>query len=213
MSISVLHRAGVRDGGTGNSSRCSSRHGRKPALANLCYWTIILLAATAGLGGSAYGQTFGTTGTTTMSVAIGAEASLAVNTSTTTLTTSGSIFAAFTGTTSLTYKIRTTQSTGTGTVTAKVTTDFSPASGPSVAAPPSAGDTLTYTCTVSSPGTACSGTQTASTTAQTSIATFGAGASSAVGGNSASLSWILVNDPLYHTGSYTATVTFTVSAT
>ena len=175
--------------------------------------TMIVVAAVLVLAGAASAQTFATTGTTTMSVAVGAEASLAVNTATTTLTTSGGIFAAFTGTTSLTYKMRTTQSTGTGTLTAKVTTDFAPTLGPSVASPLNAGDTLTYTCTVAAPGTACSGTQTASTASQTSVATFGAGASSVLAGNSASLSWILVNDPQYKTGSYTATVTFTVSAT
>ena len=172
----------------------------------------ILIAVVLGVSG-AYAQSFNTTGTTSMSVTVGAEASLAVNTATTTLTTSGGIFAAFTGSTSLTYKIRTTQSTGTGSITLKVTTDFSPANGPSVATPPNGSDTLTYTCTAAAPGTACSGTQTSSTTSQTSVTTFGAGANSALAGNSASVSWTLANDPQYKTGSYTATVTFTVSAT
>jgi hypothetical protein len=45
------------------------------------------------------------------------------------------------------------------------------------------------------------------------VATFGAGASSAVAGNSGSVAWTLTNDPLYHTGAYSATVTFTISAT
>ena len=101
----------------------------------------------------------------------------------------------YTGVTNLTYKIRSTSSTGTGSITAKVTTDFSPAGGPSVATPPSGGDALNYTCTVSAPGTACTGTVTASTTAATSVSTFGAGAHSAVGGNTASASWTLTNDP------------------
>ncbi len=170
-----------------------------------------VFAAALVLPGIAYGQ-FAATGTTTVSVSIGAEASLQVNTSTTTLTSSG-IFADYTGTTSLTYKIRTTQSTGSGTITLKVTTDFSPANGPSVASPPTGGDTLAYTCTVSAPGTACSGSQTSSTASSTSVATFGAGASSALAGNSASVAWTLKNDPAYKTGAYTATVTFTVSAT
>jgi hypothetical protein len=146
-------------------------------------------------------------------VTVSAEAALQVTTTTTTLAASGTIFNPYTGTTSLTYKIRTTQSTGTGTLTAKVTSDFSPASGPSVLTPPTAGDALTYTCTVSAPGTACSGSQTASTTASTSVATFGAGASSANAGNSASTAWSLTNDTTYHTGSYSATVTYTISAT
>ena len=94
-----------------------------------------------------------------------------------------------------------------------MTTDFSPAGGPSVASPPTAGDTLTYTCTVSAPGSACSGSQTASTTVATPVATFGADAHSAAAGNSASVDWTLTNDPVYKAGTYSATVTFTISAT
>jgi hypothetical protein len=45
------------------------------------------------------------------------------------------------------------------------------------------------------------------------VATFGAGSSSANAGNSASTTWSLTNDPLYKTGSYSATVTYTISAT
>src|SRR5436190_6834351 len=103
---------------------------------------------------------FAATGTTTVSVAISAEAALQVTTTTTTLAATGTTFSAYTGTTSLLYKIRTTQSTGTGTITLKVTSDFSPINGPSVATPPSAGDALTYTCTVAAPGTGCSGSLT-----------------------------------------------------
>lgn len=152
------------------------------------------------------------TGSTTVSVTVGAEASVIVNTSTTTLVSS-TPFADYTGNTSLTYKIRTTPSSGAGTITAQVTTDFSPTGGPSVASPPSAGDALKYTCTVASPGTGCSGAQTSSTTAATSVATFGADAHSATAGNSASVAWALTNDAAYKVASYSATVTFTISAT
>jgi hypothetical protein len=78
-------------------------------------------------------------------------------------------------------------------------------------ASPNAGDSLTYTCTVAAPGTACSGSQTASTTASTPVASFGADAHAT--GNAGSVAWSLTNDPLYPTGSYSATVTFTISAT
>lgn len=155
---------------------------------------------------------FAPTGTTTISVSVGSEASLRVDTATTTLTTAGT-FAAYTGTTNLTYKIRTTQSSGSGTITARVTTDFSPAGGPSVASPPTAGDLLQYTCTISAPGTACAGSQTASTAADTSVATFGADATSVAAGNAGSVAWTLTNDPVYKTGTYTAVVTFTIAAT
>ena len=106
---------------------------------------------------------FNTTGTTSVSVTVAAEASLQVNTATTTLANVGTIFNAYTGTTNLSYKIRTTKTGGSGTVTLEVTSDFSPANGPSVATPPTAGDALTYTCTVSAPGTGCTGSLTSST--------------------------------------------------
>jgi len=154
------------------------------------------------------------TGTTTLSVVVGPEATLTVTTGTTNLATAATNFSLpFTGTTSLTYFIRTTKSTGSGTITAKVTTDFGGAGGPSVATPPSAGDALTYTCTVSAPGTACTSSQTASTSTATSVATFGAGANSVKAGNSASTAWSLTDDPVYSTGTYTATVTYTISST
>jgi len=153
------------------------------------------------------------TGTTTLSVVVGPEAALTVTTGTTSLTTASTAFAnPYTGTTSLTYQIRTTKTTGSGTVTVKITSDFAGTGGPSVGTPPSAGDALTYTCTVSTPGTACTGSQTASTTAATSLATFGAGANSTKAGNTASTSWSLTDDPVYATGTYTATATYTISA-
>jgi len=153
------------------------------------------------------------TGTTTLSVVVGPEAGLTVNTSTTSLTAIGSTFAnPFTGTTSLTYFIRTTKTTGSGTITSIVTTDFAAAGGPSVVTPPTAGDALTYSCTVAAPGTACTGPITASHAAATSVATFGAGASSAKAGNAASVAWSLTDDPAYSTGTYTALVTFSISA-
>jgi hypothetical protein len=155
---------------------------------------------------------FAATGTTSVSVVVGAEASLQVNTATTNLTSGGTIFGAYTGTTSLTYKIRTTTSGGTGSITLEVTTDFAPAGGPSVVTPPTAGDALTYTCTAAAPGTACAGPLTSSHTVQTSVATFGANAHSASAGNAGSVVWSLTDDPTYATGTYAATVTFTISA-
>jgi hypothetical protein len=174
--------------------------------------SIACLAATICIAGNVQAQ-FAPTGTTSVSVTVAAEASLQVNTATTTLTSSG-IFGGYTGTTSLTYKIRTTQSTGSGSITLKVTSDFTPSGvGPSVGSPLNGGDTLTYTCTVSSPGTGCASAQTSSTASSTTVGTFGSGANSTAAGNSASVSWTLVDDPAYKTGSYAATVTFTVSST
>lgn len=158
------------------------------------------------------------TGTTTLNVTVAAEAALTVG-ATTNLTSTGTNFSSYTGTTNLTYFIRTSSSGGTGFIKLQVTSDFpaSLAGGPSVATPPTAGDALNYTCTVSNPGsngtaTPCATPTTASTTAQTSVATFGVDNRSAIGGNSASIAWTLTNDPKYKTGAYSAVVTFTVSA-
>jgi hypothetical protein len=94
-----------------------------------------------------------------------------------------------------------------------VTSDFSPVSGPSVLTPPTAGDALTYTCTLAAPGTACPASPTSSTTVATAVGTFGTDAKSTSAGNTGTINWSLTNDPLYATGSYSATVTFTISAT
>jgi len=178
-------------------------------------FVLLLAGAVVALCQSpARAQTFAASGTTTLSVTVGPEASISINTSTSTLATTGNLFNNdFTGTTNFTYKMRTSKASGTGTVGVQVTSDFSPGSGPSVASPPSTGDTLSYTCTVTAPGTGCSGSQAASTSTATPVATFGADAHSAKAGNTGALSWDLTNDPKYGTGTYTATVTFTISAT
>ena len=129
------------------------------------------------------------------------------------LATSGGLFADYTGTTNFTYKVRTGHSSGAGTIVLSITSDFNGTGGPKVATPPSAGDALTYTCTVASSASGCGSAQTASTTAATSVATFGADAHSIKAGDAGSVSWNLTNDPVYKTGSYTATATFTISAT
>jgi hypothetical protein len=176
---------------------------KKAILFTLCAVALTAMSASAQFAG---------TGTTTLSVAVGPEAAIQINTATTNLTTSGTTFAnPFTGTTNFAYKVRTTKAGGSGTVTLKVTADFGPAGGPSVGTPPTAGDALTYTCTAAS-GTACSGAQTAATASSTGVITFGADARSASAGDAGSVSWSLTNDPQYSTGTYTATVTFTISA-
>jgi hypothetical protein len=171
---------------------------------------VILLT---GLGAvSAFGQTFAATGTTSLSVTVAAEASIAINTASTALTSSGGLFADYTGTTNFTYKIRTTQVNGTGSIVLQITSDFGGTGGPKVASPPSAGDALTYVCTTAASGTPCSGAQTASTTATSSVATFSSDAHSVKAGDAGSVNWTLTNDPAYTTGPYSATATFTISA-
>ena len=177
------------------------------------YFSLAVLLLTAPIASAQVGTA---TGTTTVNVTVGAEAALTVG-ATTNLTSTGTNFSSYTGTTSLTYFIRTTQSGGSGFIKLEVTTDFAPAGGPSVATPPTTGDALNYSCTVANPGnngtaTACTSPTTSSTTAQTSVATFGTDNRSLIGGNSASVAWTLTNDPKYKTGAYSAVVTFTISA-
>lgn len=143
---------------------------------------------------------------------MGPEAAIVVNP--TPAFTSSGIFGNYTATTPLTYYIRTSSGgSGGGNISLKVTSDFAPGGGPSVTTPPNAADLLTYANTVSSPGTAVTPTQTASTGTSTGVASFAAGVTSAKGGNSASVAWTLINDPVYAQGAYAATVTFTIAAT
>ena len=173
------------------------------------FLTTILLGV---LGSASLYAQFAPTGNTTLQVNVGAEAGIRVDTAVTNLT-SPSTFADYVGTTNFTYKIRTSAG-GSGTITMQITADFAPAGGPSVAAPLDPTDTLAYTCSLIVPGTACAGSQTSSTTAQTGVATFGGNAHSTKLGNGPnSVSWTLSNDPLYATGAYSATATLTISAT
>jgi hypothetical protein len=187
-------------------------------LKKLIMTSILLAIASPFIAFPANAQLGTGTGATTLSVTVGAEAGLTVA-ATSTLTSVGTNFATYTGTTALTYYIRTTQTTGAGSITAKVTTDFAPAGGPSVLTPPSVGDALSYTSSGTAPGNNAVGNVmaftgiTASTTAQTNVATFGADNRSLLAGNSESVAWSLSNDPKYKTGAYSATVTFTISAT
>jgi len=156
---------------------------------------------------------FNGSGTTAVSLTIGPEASIQVDTATTNLAPSGGTFSDFVGTTNYTYKIRTSQSGGSGSITLKITSDFGNSGGPSVANPVSASDALQYSCTAVAPATGCSSEQTASTTSDTAVASFGADQRSAKAGTSGnSVNWKLNNNPEYKTGTSTATATFTISA-
>jgi hypothetical protein len=170
---------------------------------------ILLLAASVSHAQS-------NTGNSTLSVTVGAEAAIVVNT--TPAFTSSGIFGNYTGTTGFTYFVRTI--TG-GNITVSATSDFSvggPNGGPSIVAPPTAGDTLTYSCAAASPSTgtatACSSAQTVSAlNAGQNVVTFAATTQSAKAGNTGSTTWTLTNDPSYKAGSYSATVVYTISAT
>lgn len=148
--------------------------------------------------------------TTTLNLTVGNEAAIVVGT--TTGFSTSSTFAPYTTSTPFTYYIRTSKTTGAGSITVQFNSDWAATGGPSIASPPTAGDYLSYVNTVSSPGTVGAAGNIAALTTQYSVATFGAGASSAIGGNSGSVAWSLVNDPKYAQGSYSITATFTISA-
>jgi hypothetical protein len=137
-----------------------------------------------------------------------------------TLSKTGTVFDSYTGTLTMQYRAR-TSSSGSGTITVKATTDFPCASGgPCIATPPTAGDALGYTCSGATLGANCSGTQTVSTTASTNVVTIPAAACTGAGSpcnnaspNTVSVGFTLTDDPKYKTGNYSATLTWTISAT
>jgi hypothetical protein len=154
------------------------------------------------------------TATANLTVSVGAEAAIVVNSSP--AFSQIGIFGNYTSTTALTYYVRTITS---GAVTVQITTDFSTGGangGPSVATPPTSGDLLQYSCTAIAPSagltTPCTSSLTASTAAATSVLIFGPNTQSAKIGNGATTSWILTNDPSYKAGSYTAVATYSISA-
>jgi hypothetical protein len=172
-------------------------------------WVIWLIAASLPVQSG-----FGDTGSTTQT--LNATLSPAI-----TLTAPGSValtrgstpFTTFQANVPLTFRVRTTP-TGSGSITMRVTSDFSPTGGPSVAA-----NGLIYTCSGSF-GSVCSGNQTATTSSQTPVLTVpgsactgGGGACSGSDPNSVTVTFSLTDDPTYPTGSYSAQVTFTISAT
>ncbi len=125
----------------------------------------------------------------------------------------GQPFSPFQATVPVSFRARTTASGG-GTITLQVTSDFTPGGGPS------ATGALSYVCAAASMGSPCSGVQTASTSVQTPVLTLPASAYTGGGNpcsaqdpNSVTLTFAMPDDPTFDTGSYSATITFFVSAT
>lgn len=165
-----------------------------------------LLAGNGSFGSSA-------TANQTLNAAFSPIAKLSVP-SVLTVTPGSQKFSGFTATLPISYRVRTTP-TGSGTLTVRVTSDFSPADGPSAAS-----GALTYTCGGATIGTSCSGTQTASPSSQTPVLTLPASACTGGGGscsspnpNSVNVTFTLTDNPGYSTGSYSAGLTFVISAT
>lgn len=122
-------------------------------------------------------------------------------------------FAPYAGTMTVSFRARTTLATS-ATVTLQAGGNFIPSGGPSLAA----GD-LTFTCGAAGYGTACSGIQTVSSTAQRTVVILPPGACSGGGGSCSAadpatvqVSFQLSNDPSVSTGTYSLPVVFTVSS-
>ena len=132
------------------------------------------------------------------------EASITV-TSNPTLSKGGTEFEDYTGSTTFTYLVRTTETGGSGSVTALVTSAFD------IGSNITTGD-LSHTASTTGVGSANADSTTASESAATNIITFGADAHSDDAGDEGTISWTLADRPEYVTGSYSATVTLTISA-
>lgn len=151
------------------------------------------------------------TATQTLNPILGAISKLAVVQSNVSLTHTGSIFNSFTGAVTVQFKVRTTIANGSSSLTLNASA-FSPATGPSIAA----GD-LTYTCSGATVGANCSGIQTISTSSQTNVVTVGSGVCTGAGcagssPDSVTVNLTLADSPVFKTGSYSTTVTFSISA-
>jgi hypothetical protein len=171
-------------------------------------WLLLFVLGTLP---AAHGQGGSGSATQTLTAAINPIAKLTVGGSLA-LSPGAAKFSPFQATLPISYEARTKIG---GAITAQVTSNFFPAGGPSAAS-----GALTYTCTGATLGAACSGTQTASTTSQTPVLTLppsgctgGGGSCSPADPNTVNLNFTLTDDPGYQTGSYSATVTFTISAT
>jgi len=128
----------------------------------------------------------------------------------------------YTGLTLLTFSIRTTPTTGSGSLTVQGQTEFTPGTAGDVG-PTIAGGKLTYACAsgdlTTGTGSGLSGTltycggasQTVSMTTGTNVLT-GIGAKSNAGGDTLNVHWTVPDSATYVVDTYTATVTFTLTA-
>jgi hypothetical protein len=139
--------------------------------------------------------------TTQVQVAVGAESSITVTTGTTALANGGTAFAAYVGTTSFTYMVRTSETGGSGTVTVLFSSDLT--SSPNTI---SVATNLTYSCAnttspASGTSTPCNAGTAASKSAGTSVLSFSTGTHSPDGSTAgANVNWSLKDNPSYKTG-------------
>jgi len=171
---------------------------------------LCLTILAAGLDSPARGDSV--TLTQAVSAELAPAAKLAVP-ATVTLVSSGATFQQFAGTLAISYRVRTSAAGG-GTISLEAVSDFSPAGGPSVAA-----NSLVYTCSGGTLGSACSGRQTAVTGTQSPVlalpaatCTGGGGVCSTTDPNSVQVTFSLDDDSSIGTGTYASQIMFVISA-
>jgi hypothetical protein len=163
----------------------------------------LLLAVTIAALAIAPGAFADTTGTSTLGVTLGAEATFSSVTSSVSLSAGDGQFGTRTGTTTFVYKIRTAVAAG-GSITVAVAAFTG---GGSVK--PAVGD-LSYTSTAGAQsGTAVSATT--ATTSATNVLTFGNDSHSADAGDTGTAVWTLTDRPTITAGAYSAIATFTIA--
>ena len=200
--------ARARSGAMRRSLAAAARH-----LAPIAALTVLVVTPVGGRAATA-------TATQTLQADISPLGGLFSFPGTLTLTETGTTFGSYTGSLAIQYDARTSPGGSGGSITVKATADFLPSGGPSITSPPTSGDALRYTCSGATLGSGCSGTQTVSTTTSTNVLTIpvsectgGGGSCSSTSPNTVSVNFTLTDDPRYSTGSYSATLTFTISAT
>ena len=179
---------------------------------------MIVLVCLAVLGaGRLLAQGIATDTTHSLTITTNPAGKLHMVQSTATFTPGAAIFGSYGTAVTVQYYARTSAG---GTITAKSISDFAtcgaPATAPSVAC-----NAVKYTCAAVTFGTGCASTQTLSTTTSTSVVSLPPSSGCTNGGSPCgpanpsgiSLTFTLTNDPNYKTGTYSAIVQFTISAT
>lgn len=175
---------------------------------------LIAVAAFGGILAGPLGHSDTATVTQTLNAQLAATGKVSVPVSIS-LTATGAAFSPYTGSLTVNYRVRSTTTGIGGSITVQSTAEFAPSGGPTVAS-----GVLAYTCSGATLGTGCSGTAAMSLVSATNVLTIPASACTGGGGscssanpNTVTTNFSLVDDPTYKTGSYSASITFTISST
>jgi hypothetical protein len=168
--------------------------------------TRIAIALTLPISGSGDIQTV----TQTLSATVAPYGKLAVPATVTLRSADTRFGSSLSGSLTVSYWARTSDAGG-GSITVQAGSEFSPAGGPTVGS-------ITYLCSGATLGTGCSGTQTLATSTQTplvsvplGVCTGGGGGCSTQEPNTVLIKFSAPDKPHFKTGTYSASITFTIS--